>query len=305
MVGLAISPTLVYFALAREDMTFALASTVFMLSAVEMLRTPPVAPSADRGERGRSVAVKESFYITAFIVVTYLVVAGIAMRTPGTPWRAHPFVVKVSAVGADPWWWALAGFLTVFVLVHGALHRSSRPLARVVRRSRVLARPTRGQPGSQPVGFYAVLLIAHEWPLLLLGSAGAVVAVRRPGPVGLFLVWSAIAHVVIYSWAGERYPWLLVHQVIPLALLSGLAVGRAADRLRDARRVVQVGVASVAFAMVVFSVATTIRTAHVDDTDPRELLVVVQAGPEVKEVAGQLDLLADRIAAGDDRYRSC
>lgn len=304
MVAIAISPTMVYFSrFGREDMTFAFAATVFMLSVVEMLREPRRwLPPVIGVSAAVAWAVKESFYITAFIVVTYLVVAGIAMRPPGRPWKEHPFVARLTAVGADPWWWALAGFLAVFVTSFTVFFTDLPGLWRgLVGGLDYWLGQHEVNRGAQPVGFYAVLLVAYEWPLLVLGIAGAVVALRRSGPVEVFLVWSVVAHVVIYSWAGERYPWLLVHQVVPLALLAGLAVDRVAARLRRAGRAGVVGGAVAGAALVAVTGAITIRTVHHNDADPRELMVVVQAGPEVKEVAGRLDLIAEHVTAAGER----
>lgn len=303
MVALAISPTMVYFArFGREDTTFAFAATVCMLAIVEMLRAPRAwLPPVIGVSAAAAWAVKESFFITAFIVVTYLVVAGVAMRG-GRPWREHPFVARITAVGADPWWWALAGFLAVFVTSYTVFFTDPAGLWRgLFGGLEYWLGQHEVNRGSQPVGFYAVLLVAYEWPLVVLGIAGAVTAIRRPGPVELFLVWSAVAHVIVYSWAGERYPWLLVHQVVPLALLSGLAVDRAVTRVRTAGRGVIAAGAVAAVAMTSFAVATAVRTAHVDDTDPRELMVVVQAGPPVLEVARRLDTVAERVAAEGER----
>lgn len=304
MVALAISPTLVYFSrFGREDVTFALASTIFMLAVVELLREPRRWLPPVIGVSGAAAwAVKESFYITGFTVVTYLVVAGFVMRRPGRPWKEHPFVARVAAVGRDPWWWALAGFLGVFITSYTVFLTDPPGLWRgLFGGLEYWLGQHEVNRGSQPVGFYAVLLIAYEWPLLLLGAAGVVVVLRRPGPVGLFLVWSAVAHIVIYSWAGERYPWLLVHQVVPLALLSGLAVDRAARALRAAGRSELIGGALVGLALVAFSTLTAVRTAHVNDTDPRELMVVVQAGPEVVDVADRLERVAARVDAIGER----
>ncbi len=42
------------------------------------------------------------------------------------------------------------------------------------------------------------------------------------------LAWWSLAALAIYSWAGEKMPWLTVHMVLPLTLLSAWAVGRLA-----------------------------------------------------------------------------
>ncbi|MBC8075339.1 MAG: TIGR03663 family protein, partial [Chloroflexales bacterium] len=45
--------------------------------------------------------------------------------------------------------------------------------------------------------------------------------------VPLVLLWWSLATVAIYSWAGEKMPWLLIHLVLPLTLLGAWACARA------------------------------------------------------------------------------
>ncbi len=79
--------------------------------------------------------------------------------------------------------------------------------------------------GSQPAHYYAVILATYE-PLLLLGAAAglplAARAVWRREPaafaVGLIAWWS-LAAFGIYTWAGEKMPWLTIHITLPLTLL--------------------------------------------------------------------------------------
>lgn len=300
MIAIAISPTLVYFSrFGREDMTFALAATVCMLAIVELLRAPRAwLPPVIGVSAAAAWAVKESFFITAFIVATYLVIAALVLRRPGRPWREHLLVERVVAVGANPWWWALTGFLVVFVTSYTVFFTDLPGLWRgLFGGLDYWLGQHEVNRGSQPVGFYAALFAAYEWPLVALASLGAVAALRRPGPVELFLVWSAIAHIVVYSWAGERYPWLIVHQVVPLTMLAGLAVDRIVGRVRRMGMLTRASVAGVGIALVGVVVLTSVRTSHVTETDPRELTVAVQAGPEVKQVARHLDEISARVEA--------
>lgn len=41
----------------------------------------------------------------------------------------------------------------------------------------------------------------------------------------LFLVWWIFGAVAVYSWAGEKMPWLMVHMVRPASLLSAVFIG--------------------------------------------------------------------------------
>ena len=78
--------------------------------------------------------------------------------------------------------------------------------------------------GGEPWYFYGLLLFGVEWPALLLGAIGAVVALRRPTLLRVFLVWDFVLSLAVYSWAGEKFAWLVLHPLLPLLLLAGVGV---------------------------------------------------------------------------------
>lgn len=98
------------------------------------------------------------------------------------------------------------------------------------------------QRGSQPAHYYLIQLIIYE-PLLLIWSLigfgfliyDVVHHVRDKArkwslPVALstgLLAWWVVAAFVIYSWAGEKMPWLTVHVALPMALFAAWALQRA------------------------------------------------------------------------------
>ncbi len=104
------------------------------------------------------------------------------------------------------------------------------------------------QRGSQPRYYYLVLLTIYE-PLALLWSLVGLVMVvvlvlrrwggRAPVPAAertatidwsftmpVMLAWWAVATVALYSWAGEKMPWLTIHVALPLVLLGAWALAR-------------------------------------------------------------------------------
>ncbi|MFH1085810.1 MAG: flippase activity-associated protein Agl23 [Chloroflexota bacterium] len=94
--------------------------------------------------------------------------------------------------------------------------------------------------GGQPWYYYLVLFPLYEFLPILLGGGGALYYALRgrrdeqaslaKGGKGLPLValliyWSVLA-VAMYSWAGEKMPWLMQHLALPLHLLAGWAAGK-------------------------------------------------------------------------------
>ena len=89
--------------------------------------------------------------------------------------------------------------------------------------------------GSQPWFYYLMLAAVYEPLALLAGLAGAAWLLRRPAarmgpPILPLLVWWALSSFVLYSYAGEKMPWLLVHIALPLCLLGGWTLSRVWTR---------------------------------------------------------------------------
>lgn len=94
------------------------------------------------------------------------------------------------------------------------------------------------QRGEQPWFYFITLGIQYEWLVILLGFAGLVtLAVSifrrlvardfRHDPRLLFRILIAFWMVFMFavlSWAGEKMPWLIMHIVLPAALLGGLVI---------------------------------------------------------------------------------
>jgi hypothetical protein len=105
--------------------------------------------------------------------------------------------------------------------------------------------------GSQPTHYYPVLLVLYEPLALLWASIGlvlvggtslkrlfrrraaessdeqAAVPAAPPLLLPLLLAWWAVMALGIYSWAGEKMPWLLSHVALPLVLLGAWAFQQA------------------------------------------------------------------------------
>ena len=105
------------------------------------------------------------------------------------------------------------------------------------------------QRGGQPWYYYIFLMPFYELVPFFIGIPSVFVIIyraiaRRPlsqppssgvGPdLGSywlsFLVYWSIASFVIFSWAGEKMPWLIVHPTLPLTLLAAYVIGGWVER---------------------------------------------------------------------------
>ena len=97
--------------------------------------------------------------------------------------------------------------------------------------------------GGQPWYYYLVQIGLYEFLPMMLAVGGIVLyALRRDAPVLIedpqehrpvpfvpLLIYWFLMSLVIYSWAGEKMPWLLLNIAVPMILLGGWALGRLLD----------------------------------------------------------------------------
>lgn len=96
--------------------------------------------------------------------------------------------------------------------------------------------------GNQPWFYYLILLPLYEFLPLILGlvSAGGFSRRLRGGTGNLrdrsFLFWAfciywLVLALIVFSWAGEKMPWLTLHMALPLVLLSARFLGEVVERI--------------------------------------------------------------------------
>ena len=246
---LAISPAFLYFSrFAREDIYFAGWNMVIVVGLFGMLRThrERYLYLAAFGLAG-AFATKEAIYISGFIFVTFfgLVLAAFRRADAATlvrsTLRAYPLTSYAKAVGlvlaidaalfttfftnmGDPWnclgggrcapgglWTGTGGALVYWMAQHG------------VRR------------GEQPWFYYLLLLPLYEFLPLVLAAGALLWRGARRHLFYWFCVWWSALSLLIYSYAGEKMPWIVPHIALPILLLGAQALGGWFEQL-DLRR---------------------------------------------------------------------
>jgi uncharacterized protein (TIGR03663 family) len=293
-VLLAFGPSYLYFSrFAREDIYIACITLAMLVVVFRFLDRPRGhQPALIGGLLALSFATKESTFITVFVAGTFFL-AALAWQ-----WRRHgglrhaPLVRTVAAVGWEAWVWGLAVFAAVFTILFTTFLTHPGGLwdgiytgleywlgQHDVRR------------GGESWMFYGVLLVGNEWAALLLGAIGVAATIRRPTLLRVFLIWAFVLSLVVYSWAGEKFAWLVLHPLLPLILLAGVG----AQALWETRRrwYGMVGIAAAVLALAYTGLAS-FRVNALHRADPRELLVSTQSSEEVARVAREVNALADR-----------
>ncbi|HKD76709.1 MAG TPA: hypothetical protein VKB76_14490, partial [Ktedonobacterales bacterium] len=123
--------------------------------------------------------------------------------------------------------------------------------------------------GNQPWYYYFILIPLYEPLVLVFSLAGVLRALIQPTRFRLFLVWWFVINLALYSWAGEKMPWLVIHIVLPMILLSGVAfewifqtlIRGAQNWWQPTRVLVAVSAVAVIVALALVSVAQAMAFA--------------------------------------------
>jgi len=125
--------------------------------------------------------------------------------------------------------------------------------------------------GGQPWFYYFFLMPFYEFVPLIFSVMGMGFEIRDSKlkihnsskvPVVPFLFYWLIGSVALYSWAGEKMPWLIVHVVLPMIVMAGYFVGKVFERV-DWRGIWQGGGATLALLLILtFFVGSALITTR-------------------------------------------
>ena len=181
-------------------------------------------------------ATKEDFYISGFIPFTFLVGSWFLLKGE----RRMLFRGRVRAIGLRSWVIGLGIFLSINLLLYTTFLTNLQGVC-----TALVSLPTQacaGQKGAlsywldqqdfarggQPWFYYFMLLPLYEFVPLILGLLA--IALVRPRQLFFwFCAYWFVAALLIYSWAGEKMPWMLPQITLPLILLAGRLLGQWAD----------------------------------------------------------------------------
>jgi uncharacterized protein (TIGR03663 family) len=282
---LAFGPSFLYFSrFAREDIYVACLTLALIIVIWRYLDKPRMFyPGLIGLLLAALFATKETTFITVFVMGTFFL---FALALPH--WR--PLVWgPVRAAGAEGWGWALAGFAGLYTLLFTTFLTHPGGIDGLYTGLDYWLGQHEVRRGGEPAIFYTAILLTIEWPVVLLGAYGAVRLWKRYPIFAAFLVWDFVVSMIVYSWAGEKFAWLVLHPLLPLILLAGAGIqGLWEARTRAA------GKLAIAAALVgLFYVGLSswwVNAKH--GTDPREMLVSTQSSQQVKEVADQVLAMA-------------
>ena len=253
---------------------------------------------------GLSLATKENTFIHGFaLVIVLLSVGGLAFRA----WRRGPnasplgtqALTAYRALGYDfehLVYGALTFVLIVFVFYTSFLTHLPGFRAAFTSSIEYWTSVHESERVNQPWFYYLMFMGLYE-PFALVFGAVALVRARGARHLLPFVlgVWIVVTWIV-YSAAGEKVPWLVLHLLWPPMLLASWWVGRWFDEARPFISRLAVGLLSVAllFWTVWFAIPATYERGSV----PNDMVVYVQTTPDVRDVAAIADEAARRTGQG-------
>ncbi len=129
--------------------------------------------------------------------------------------------------------------------------------------------------------------IALALGVFIAGFLMVISYIREKSFLKAFLLWWTIFAYIVYSYLQEKVPWLTMHIITPMILLSAVYLSELfADSTKKLRRNVVIGFCSI---MVIYSIHTSFQLCWYHEADPTEQMVYVQTTYEVPKIVEELE----------------
>jgi len=141
--------------------------------------------------------------------------------------------------------------------------------------------------GDQPPYYYLLELPANELVSFIFSAIAMVYyGLFKQKNMPLFLAYWYIGSLALFSWAGEKMPWLIVHPLLPALLLTAYFVGdiiesKPLDHFGQTSRIAAIAIFGL---LLSYSLHSAILLSFYHEANPVEPLVYVQSGTDCKEV---------------------
>lgn len=306
-VLMAISPPMLYFArFARNDIYVVAWTLLIVLALFGWLHTRQRAYIyIGTIAVALSLATKENTYITLAIAGSFIIgrflqeqfTPGLAARLPG-----HESVKSALTDLWNDWRLLVAGilaFIFVFVTFFTAFYTYPQDFASgVIKALEYWLAQQDVSRGNQPIWYYFMQIPLYELVVAVFALPALWFLARRGSLTDRFLCYWFVAAVVLYSLAGERMPWLVLHLSLPGILLVSRFLGQKFAEPNGLRRH---RIALTLFLLIgVYALHTGLPLAYVHGDTPRDLLVYVQTTPDVPYVVAQIEQISRKLTTGTE-----
>ncbi len=262
-----------------------------------------------------SWATKEVTYITVFIFFTFFSLRWlwewVIEKSEPEKFEREGDVHRTLKFWFGEGWKHFVYALLVFVLIHGYLYFGKEPgntfwqNLKYVKDGYIEAivywLGQHGvERGSQPWYFYILLMPFYELVPVFFGLLATFYYLLMPGKrthYNLFLIYWWIMATIIYSWAGEKMPWLVLHPLLPLLMLSAKFLSDIFVSTGEGIKGIVKDISMAIF--IVLSLGMIHGAVNVcfygEGASPKESLIYVQTSTDATKVVRSTEKLAFRL----------
>ncbi len=147
----------------------------------------------------------------------------------------------------------------------------------------------------QPWFYYMMEMSIYEFLPLILAAIGGIYYLVRRNLFTTFLIYWAVAALVLYSYAGEKAPWLVLHVVLPLILIAGKFLGEMLEHNKALPRVL---LAAGFVLLLLVSGYRAVQSTFQRSDSPPLLLVYAQVSFEAPPILEKIEEQAARTSEG-------
>jgi len=267
---LTISPTFLYYSrFLRNDIIIAFWSLLIIFLAEKYLKTKrwfyvPLIFSV----ASLSLCTKENALILLFIFITFLL-----LRYPTRTFRwikENLLLITFSLLPA---------ILIYFLFFSSFLSHPERALTAIPDALSHWFEMHRIQRIGGPPYYYLPILLLYESPVLLFALAGCVYFYRKRDRRILFFIYWFLFSLLIYSYLGEKVPWLSVHILLPSIFIAFEFLSEISHKRH------------LLLLFLILSSYTTYSSVlvnYVHPANPKEPLVYVQTSVDVPEIVSEI-----------------
>ncbi|GHO89097.1 hypothetical protein KSZ_71030 [Dictyobacter formicarum] len=178
--------------------------------------------------------------------------------------------------------------------------------------------------GNQPWYYYLLLIPLYEQIGLVFCLAGIVRCLRHPNRFRLFLLYWCVGVTGLYSWAGEKMPWMTIHMTMPMLLLAAIGLEPLFNRLSalvkngqnltqkgrnrvQSKRVIGSSIGTIlgalaAMFLLILTVQNMLQVTFMHYADaPHEMMIYVQTTTDVSTVMDKIDQLDKKLYHGQHK----
>ena len=236
------------------------------------------------------IGTQMSVFIPLGIYGLFLVAVILRYATVTQAWNL-PTVQAVRSVPAYTWIVSAAVFLLVLGLCFTVWFNAPEDFFTVFTEGFTHWNEVQGRnTDDQEWHYYLYMIVLNEYFVTILAVIGGIRVFRNPTFAGKFILWTALATLISYSWADERFPWLMLHPLVPMSLLAGMG----ALSLWEMRRS---QFAPLVVLVVIALLATTLYRSftmnYVDQRSPREMVTQLEQTEEYEAAVERITKIID------------